>query len=48
VDLKEANKVVIVISHDDRYFDYADQLIVMENGTVKSITHNTAPKLSVG
>jgi putative ATP-binding cassette transporter len=37
-DLKEQNKLVVVISHDDRYFDCADQIIWMENGTVSTIT----------
>ncbi len=30
--LKNKNKAVVVISHDDRYFDIADQLLVMESG----------------
>ena len=33
-DLRERRKTVIVISHDDRYFHLADQLIRMENGRV--------------
>ncbi|KZN47460.1 hypothetical protein N474_22245 [Pseudoalteromonas luteoviolacea CPMOR-2] len=33
-DLKRRGKAVIVISHDERYFDVADQLIVMENGSL--------------
>lgn len=37
VDLKLRGKLVIVISHDDRYFDCADQIVTMENGQVKSI-----------
>ncbi|TBU72207.1 cyclic peptide export ABC transporter [Phytopseudomonas daroniae] len=35
-DLKRLGKTIIVISHDDRYFDIADQLIRMEAGKVKS------------
>lgn len=31
-ELRSRNKLVLVISHDDRYFDVADQLIVMEDG----------------
>ncbi len=31
-DLKRKNKAVVVISHDDRYFDIADQLLIMESG----------------
>lgn len=34
-ELKLENKVIIVISHDDRFFEHADRLITMENGTVK-------------
>jgi len=35
--LKSKNKVVLVISHDEVYFDVADQIIVMDNGKIKSI-----------
>ncbi|SDK77187.1 putative ATP-binding cassette transporter [Pseudomonas delhiensis] len=31
-DLKRQGKTLIVISHDDRYFDVADQLVRMEQG----------------
>jgi len=30
--LKNKGKAVVVISHDDRYFDVADKILVMENG----------------
>ncbi|NUT76231.1 cyclic peptide export ABC transporter [Pseudomonas sp. C1C7] len=33
-DLKRLGKTIIVISHDDRYFDVADQLVRMERGRV--------------
>ncbi|WP_426268871.1 cyclic peptide export ABC transporter [Dyella kyungheensis] len=33
-ELKRNGKVVVVISHDDRYFHVADKLIVMEEGRV--------------
>ncbi|KAF1033212.1 MAG: ABC transporter ATP-binding/permease protein YojI [Pseudomonas sp.] len=33
-DLKRLGKTIIVISHDDRYFDVADQLVRMEAGRV--------------
>jgi putative ATP-binding cassette transporter len=36
-DLKRLGKTIIVISHDDRYFDVADQLIRMESGRVKTM-----------
>ncbi|MHC6226522.1 cyclic peptide export ABC transporter [Pseudomonas sp. X10] len=35
-DLKRLGKTIIVISHDDRYFDVADQLVRMESGRVIS------------
>jgi putative ATP-binding cassette transporter len=35
-DLKRLGKTIIVISHDDRYFDMADQLVRMEAGRVMS------------
>jgi len=33
-DLRAKNKVVVVISHDDRYFEVADQVLVMEQGKI--------------
>lgn len=36
-DLKRKNKVIIVISHDDRYYKYADQIVTMENGGVGNV-----------
>lgn len=35
-DLKRLGKTIIVISHDDRYFDVADQLVRMNAGQVVS------------
>ncbi|EPJ86760.1 cyclic peptide transporter [Pseudomonas sp. CFII64] len=35
-DLKRLGKTIIVISHDDRYFDVADQLVRMSAGQVVS------------
>ena len=35
-DLKRRGKTIIVISHDDRYFDVADQLVRMQAGRVIS------------
>jgi putative ATP-binding cassette transporter len=46
--LRSENKIVLVISHDDRYFECADQLVHMENGKVAEITrihHAQAPDL---
>ena len=42
--LKAQGKIVIVISHDDRYFDCADQLIVMELGEIREV--RKAPDLN--
>lgn len=39
--LKSKGKTVVVISHDDRYFHLADQILTMENGQLKSSYHNT-------
>ena len=33
-DLKRLGKTIIVISHDDRYFDIADQLVRLRAGKV--------------
>lgn len=35
-ELRRRDKIVLVISHDDRYFDQADQLVFMEHGRVVS------------
>ncbi|PWE41976.1 cyclic peptide export ABC transporter [Pseudomonas prosekii] len=35
-ELKYLGKTIVVISHDDRYFDVADQLVRMEGGRVVS------------
>lgn len=45
-DLRARNKAVVVISHDDRYFDVADKVLVMEEGRlvrVELIAHEAAP-----
>ena len=39
-DLKRMGKTIVVISHDDRYFDIADQLIRLQTGR---ITHDAPP-----
>ena len=33
-DLKKLGKTIIAVTHDDRYFDYADRLIKMDNGMI--------------
>ncbi|HRI63649.1 MAG TPA: cyclic peptide export ABC transporter [Polyangium sp.] len=35
-ELRDEGKIVIVISHDDRYFDCADRVVTMEYGKVRS------------
>lgn len=42
--LRAQDKAVMVISHDDRYFDVADKLIVMEDGKINRIEDRTLPK----
>ncbi|MBD2776508.1 ATP-binding cassette domain-containing protein [Iningainema tapete] len=43
VKLKERGKTVIVITHDDRYFHLADQIIKLDYGQIQS---NYAPTIS--
>lgn len=38
--LRDKNKLVIVISHDDRFFDVADKVITMEQGNLVDIQEN--------
>lgn len=40
-EIKNDNKLVIVITHDDRYFDCADRVISMEDGDVVDIKWNS-------
>jgi len=36
-------KIIIAITHDDRYFDVADQLIKLENGQIIELKDHTKP-----
>jgi putative ATP-binding cassette transporter len=36
-ELRQRGKAVVVISHDDRFFDAADRLLVMDTGRIKSL-----------
>lgn len=42
--LRAKGKAVVVISHDNRYFDAADRLIVMCEGQVQSVREGPAPQ----
>ncbi|MFL5542845.1 MAG: cyclic peptide export ABC transporter [Longimicrobiaceae bacterium] len=47
-ELKERGKTVLVISHDDRYFDVADRVIRLEDGAIRfdgPVEAYTAPRL---
>jgi len=39
-ELRTQGRAVVVISHDDRYFQIADRIIWMEDGKVTSVTTN--------
>jgi putative ATP-binding cassette transporter len=41
-ELRNQGKIVIVISHDDRYFDCADQIIRMEQGSIQEVIYQEA------
>lgn len=41
-ELKRLGKTSLVVSHDDRYFHLADQVVKFEGGTIVSISHNAA------
>ncbi|MDK8179803.1 cyclic peptide export ABC transporter [Paenibacillus sp. UMB4589-SE434] len=43
-DMKQHGTCVICITHDDRYFDHADQLIKLEHGLITSRTGNVRDK----
>jgi putative ATP-binding cassette transporter len=45
-DLKSRGKAVIVISHDDRYFDVADQRILMDQGQVLLLSDEPVKQLA--
>ncbi|MEJ7807878.1 MAG: ATP-binding cassette domain-containing protein, partial [Telluria sp.] len=45
-DMKNDNKLVIVITHDDRYFDCADRVVFMEDGRVVDVKENDAAESS--
>lgn len=38
--LKNRGKTVIAVSHDHRYFHYADRVLTMDEGKIRSVTEN--------
>lgn len=44
--LKSMGKAVVVVSHDERYFDIADRLITMEHGTITSVKTTNFSKIA--
>ncbi|WDE09221.1 cyclic peptide export ABC transporter [Thalassomonas viridans] len=46
-DMKKDNKLVIVITHDDRYFDCADRVIFMEDGALVDVKQVQPSKTTV-
>ncbi len=45
-ELKQCGKAVIVISHDDRYFHVADQIIRLDEGKLTSLSVKSPPEHS--
>ena len=45
-DLRKRGKAIIAISHDDRYFHCADQVITLEYGQIRSLErpHGDLPR----
>jgi putative ATP-binding cassette transporter len=46
--MRAAGKLVIVITHDDRYFAHADRVVIMEYGGVRQVVvqHESTPRLA--
>ncbi|HCU64818.1 MAG TPA: cyclic peptide export ABC transporter [Rheinheimera sp.] len=44
-ELRQQNKAVVVISHDEKYFPIADRVMYVEAGTVKHITRQPLQRL---
>jgi len=45
--LKRRGKAIVVISHDDRYFDVADQLVTLEEGAIAQVRRRDAKEAPV-
>lgn len=41
MEMRKSGKIVIVISHDDHYFDVADKFLVMSKGSMKIVNPET-------
>jgi putative ATP-binding cassette transporter len=41
-ELKARGKIVLVVSHDDRYFDVADQVVRLEGGKISNQAEEVA------
>jgi putative ATP-binding cassette transporter len=39
-EIKEAGKLIIVITHDDHYFDLADRFLIMRDGEVSQVNND--------
>ncbi len=47
-ELKRNGKIVLVVTHDDRYFDRADTLLVLERGLPPRVVKTAPPVRAVG
>ena len=47
-ELKSRGKTILVITHDDAYFSFADRVIVLENGMYRSIPQPTTVLSTLG
>jgi len=47
-ELRGRGKLVIVISHDDRYFDVADKLLILERGLPPVVLRGNAARDAIG
>jgi putative pyoverdin transport system ATP-binding/permease protein len=45
-ELKAKGKTILVISHDDQYYDVADRLIKLDYGMISDDTHSSIPQYS--
>lgn len=44
-DLRRRGKIVFVITHDERYFNRADHILVLERGVAPRLRHNDSARL---